>query len=334
MNLIAKILPRFAILEIFFEGADSYAAELSVYGFDGVTAVLQARIGNAGLENIVKEAKGMPLFIAYAGFGIISKNVEANSEIVQKIKNDTDSFVWDETATEITFLRRERIDKVVEKYQLDKNIPLAVFCFAGLTPSAFQDAALDRSSACCKDAVNLPTMLKPSQRGSVLCRLIASKFKWPVFAVLLLLLVVNLFADRSIRSEYNSSQVRLGQLEKKRGREDQVAARNKQMFAEFNQKLPFEFSWLCDRAGIVLPEGITLTLIVIQPVKKALENGKKPVVEHNRMIIKGLAPEAEDITYYMSALGKLIRSANVKLTSVERTREADRLDFAISIDLL
>lgn len=334
MNLITKILPRFAILEIFFEEAESYVADLSVYGFDGGTTGLQARISNARPENIVKEAKRMPLLIAYAGFGIISKNVETNPEIVEKIKSDGGRFIWNETATEITFLRRERIEKVVGEYQLDKNIPLAVFCFAGLMPSAFQDAALDRSSAYYKDTVNLPMMLKPSQAGSVLCHLSASKLKLPVFAVLLLLLVVNLFADRSVRAEYNSSQARLGQLEKQRGQEDQAAARNRQMFAEFDKKPPFEYSWLCDRAGIVLPESITLTLMVVQPVKKALENGKKPLLEHNRIIIKGEAPEAEDITYYTNSLGKLIQPANVKLTSMERSREADRLEFSISIDLL
>lgn len=334
MNLITKILPRFAILEIFFEEAGAYVADLSVYGFDGGTAGLQARISNAQPENIIKEAKGMPLLIAYAGFGIISKNVEANPEIVEKIKSDGQRFIWNETAAEITFLRRDRIEKVVGEYQLDKNIPLTVFCFAGLTPSALQDAALDRSSAYYKDTVNLPMMLKPSQAGSILCRLSASKLKLPVFAVLMLLLVVNLFADRSVRAEYNRSQVRLGQLEKQRGQEDQATARNRQMFAEFDKKPPFEYSWLCDRAGIVLPEGMTLTLIVVQPVKKALENGKKPLLEHNRIIIKGEAPEAGDIAYYTNSLAKQIQPANIKITSMERSREADKLEFSISIDLL
>lgn len=333
MNIVTKILPRFAILEIFFEDGDSHAADLSLYVFNGTTARLQARIGNSRSDDIVKEAKGMPLFVAYAGFGIISKNMDANPEIVEKIKSDADSFVWNETATEITFLRRERVEKVVGSYHLDKNIPLAVFCFAGQTPATLQNAALDRSVAFYAQNVNLSTALKPSHTGSILCRLSASKLKLPVFAVLLLILIVNMFVNKSIRTEYNNSQARLWQIEKQRGQQDQAAARNRQMFAEFNRKPPFEYSWLCDRAGLTLPEGITLTLLIIQPVKKTLENGKKPLVEHDRIIIKGQALKTEDITCYTCALGKFIRPVNVRLTSVERNHEMDRLDFAISIDL-
>lgn len=334
MNIVAKILPRFAILRIFFEDAGSYVAELAIYNFNGFATELQASICNAIVDHIEKEAKGLPLFIAYGGFGVISKEVATNLEIVEKVKNDNDSFVWDEVDRHIAFLRKDRVSEVFSKYRLEKNTPLAMFCFTSGTPLSLQKESLDRSLSFYEDVVNLPVMLKPSVAGSVLCRMIVSKLKLPIFAILLLILVVNVFANKNIRVNHGRSEARLEQLERERGRGNEVALRNKQMFAEFNRKPPFEYSWLCDRMGIVLPEGITLTLVTIQPMQKALEEGKKPMVEHDRIMIKGVAQEADDISYYTVALGKLIRSANVKLISVERTRDADMLDFSISIDLL
>ena len=334
MNVITKILPRFAILEIFFEDTDSYGAELATYSFDGFTTKPLLRFDNAGIDHIEKEAKGLPLFIAYGGFGIISKEAETNPEIIEKVKNDVDNFVWTESVGQIIFLRRERTDEVFEKYELNKNIPLAVFCFSSKTHLSLQIEALGRSEFFYKYMVNLTMLLKPSLTGSVLCRLIVSRLKLPIIIILFLMLVVNIFADKNIRVKYNNLQAQLEPFERKQGKGNEVALKTKQMFAELNRKPQFEYSWLCDIVGIVLPEGITLSSIVIQPLHKALESGVKPELEHDKMIIKGVSKQAEDITNYTIALGEFIQLDNIQLTSVNRARDSDGLDFSILIDLL
>ena len=82
-----------------------------------------------------------------------------------------------------------------------------------------------------------------------------------------------------------------------------------------------------------MPERVVLTLLALEPLTKRFE-AEKPLQRQERtVVVAGTAPAAGDVSAFVERLTAARCCRTVRLTHVEREREAERLTFRIELGL-
>ncbi len=308
MGLTAKILGRCRVLVVSFTGA-------SVYGLRLVAAGQDHTVTLPDIGAVRSHVGKSPLILVACGYGVISKAVTADLEA--KITAQGGEFLWRRDRNALCFVRRAQLEPFADLQ------PLAVTC--AVSP----DDAHKVAAECYAQHVNLRNLLKPSPLASLL----ASRVQLPILAALLLALAVNAAVLPGVNGRWQTAQTEKEALEKQIGKADDASKSRAKALAEWGRALPRSYAWLCDRAASTLPEGVTLSSLSVQPLLKAIEDGRTPMFSEREMVISGHTPRSESVSEYTAALSGLKISRQVKLSAVEYDREKGRYNFRINIEL-
>ncbi len=308
MGLVANILGRPRVLVVSFASADTWSLQ-----FDGEPesvpdlAAVQARAGKA------------PLLVAVCGYGVIAK--DAASDATAKVTAPGSGFLWQRDAGQVVFVREAQ----VESFAALK--PLAIVCGASAADAG-------RIAAHHYDEhTRLRDLLRPTPESSTLASLLARRIQMPVLCVLLALLAANAFVGARVLDRWQAAQAERTALEKRLGQADNTSRNRAQTLAEWGRIPPHGFAWLCDRAASAVPRDVTLASLTIQPLLKAIEEGRQPRFSENEMVVTGHTRRSESVSEYAAALGTLGLAGQVRLSSVEYDREKGTYTFRINLEL-
>ena len=119
-------------------------------------------------------------------------------------------------------------------------------------------------------------------------------------------------------------------------RQDTAQARSEQRraaVAEFSRRLPYRHALLLDRVASHVPPAVTLSVLAVQPISKALEDGRDPVFLIETLSIRGVTNDASTVSELMTGLRSEPPLHEARLEGLEQNRESGATEFKITVAL-
>ena len=278
---------------------------------------------------------GRPVLISVSGYGIVTKPTE-DTAIVEKVTSDPETFAWSfsdekEDSGSISFVRREQVEPLGQRLAAN-GIPSINIRYERVAADPEQEA-LRQAERFYRDTLKWRTLLRPTPEGRMVAKAAERRLRLPVLGLMLLLLVVNTFASGSLQERRAQQRSVLSAREK---RQDTSQARSEQRraaVAEFSRRLPYRHALLLDRVASHVPPAVTLSVLAVQPISKALEDGRDPVFLIETLSIRGVTNDASTVSELMTGLRSEPPLHEARLEGLEQNRESGATEFKITVAL-
>ena len=253
-------------------------------------------------------AKGVAV-VTVSGHGTIVK--PADSQLAARVRDDRATFLWREHDGRIAFVRRERLQGV-----------LAELSEAGIHPQRIEvSAPPDAAAGELLAGLGWRQLLRPTAEGSSLAQAVVRRAALPVLGLFLCLLAANAAVAPSLNTRRQTLQKELSARERTASTAADATDRQRTLLAEFSARPAVSRAVVCDRIAEAVPAQVVLTRLAVEPLTKRFEAGKP------------LQPAAGDVSTFVERLAGAACCRTVRLTNVERERDAERLVFRIEIGL-
>ncbi len=311
MKLLPRILSSVRVLEVTLT-ADSHTVAAWHCTAGGEITPAQYDPASAA-KNLVA--------VTVSGHGTVIK--PADSDIAARVHRDSDTFLWSEHDGDIGFVRRERLQEVLSALAATEIHPQRIAI--GLAPATLARALFD--------SLRWRDMLRPTAEGSALAQRAVRRMGLPVLGLFLCLLTANVLLAPEVGTRRQTLHAQLAAREHTASAAADVTARQRTLLAQFDARPEVSRALLCDRIAAAVPEGVVLTQLAVEPLTRRFE-ADKPLQRHERTaVVAGTAPMAGDISAFVERLTAESCCRTVRLTNVERERDATRLVFRIEIGL-
>lgn len=262
-----------------------------------------------------------PVLLYICGYGVISKSVGQAEQIVA----DKERFISSQQGDgSVCFVRRSQVGPLLDK--LEKSL-LHVECVNN-------DAdVIARGKEGFDSAVNWKNLVRPDSMGARLSAQLYRKAKLVVLIVVLGMLSVNFVVRGTIDQKYAEGHALLGALQNEKGRQNELSKQEQDMMKEFAVGLNSGFALLSDRIGAAVPGAVILRNLTIQPPVKRIEEGKPFKVEASKAVVKGESADAAGVSLFASRLKDIEGVRDLKISSVEQSRDGQSLNFVIEMEL-
>jgi Tfp pilus assembly protein PilN len=327
MGIVRKILNRIDILHVTFNDADNFGVCLIKYKNDKLLSIDE----DFDIKSIETSKEQIPIVILLKGYGIITKNCDANKDIISRVTADKKQFLWNfDYQGHISFVRNEQVINVLQKIKKGQHRIISIEC---LSNDATDRTIENRIKQISKESFSIRNIAKPSIYSSRLAMMLFQKIKLPVLILILLLLVANTFISKNVSERYMQSNSKLTILQKQHGQIHNITQQKQQAIAGYNKSLPVKIAFVYDRIAIITPEQITLSELAVQPLSKPFELGKYPKLQENKIYISGFTKNYASISEYIAKLEKETFIKKLTLTSVVQDNKTGVFSFKIGIDL-
>ena len=287
------------------------------------TAAWRCRVGGEPQQTeydaaaVAKEV----VIVTVTGHGTLSK--PAVSQLAARVRDDRATFLWSEHDGRIAFVRRERLQGV-----------LAELSEAGIHPQAvFVALAPDAAVARWREGFRWRQLLRPTAEGSSLAQAVVRRAALPVLGLFLCLLAANAAVAPSLNTRRQTLQKELSARERSASTAADATDRQRTLLAEFSARPAASRAVVCDRIAEAVPAQVVLTRLAVEPLTKRFEAGKPLQRQELTAVVAGTAPAAGDVSTFVERLAGVACCRTVRLTNVERERDAERLVFRIEIGL-
>jgi len=334
MSIVRKILSRIDVLVVTFTDGGSYNLRLVKcrYGRGEVTAEEEAQQA-ADVGELRKELASTPVLVLIGGYGVITKQADAAADIVAKVTAGQSGFRWTLAANELSFVREEQLRTLEHALDETKAKVVAVQCAPLHRDTDLRQIAGEYAAWWYRESANVRAVLRPSAAGSAMAQLMAQRLRLPVLAMVLLALMINATSSSGVRARYEAANVELQVLHRAIGQTDDATRRQQELIREYRRALPHKISLICDRAAMVLPDGVMLTSLAVQPLLRSIETNRKAMFAYDRIEITGHASTSAAVSDYITELAALGMAAQVQLASMERDRDSGLFNFKITLEL-
>ncbi|MDR1198569.1 MAG: PilN domain-containing protein [Prevotellaceae bacterium] len=327
MGIVQKILSRLHVLYVTFTDADNLSFCLAEYK-NGKPLSTSENFDTASLE---ASKEKIPVIILLKGYGIITKNCDANKDIITKVTADESKFLWNFDGNgNISFVRREQIDKILQKTGKAQNRIIRIECISSDTD---REAVESRIRQIIKESFSVRSIVKPDVYGSQSAMMLFHKIKLPVLILILLILVANTFVSKNISELHLQSNTKLTALQRQHGQINNITQQKQQAVAGYAKNLPVKFAFIYDRIAVATPAQITVSELAVQPLLRPFEPGKEPKLNENRIYISGFTRDYESISEYISNIEKEKFIKKLTLASVVQDNKTGIFNFKINIDI-
>lgn len=259
--------------------------------------------------------------VTVTGHGVLTKPSQA--PLALRAQASSATFLWSEHGDEVSFVRRERLQRLFTELTAAGIYPQIVF--AGLDPYA----AACRS----REQLHLRRLLAATAAGSAAAQAVARRAA-PIIAVAcMLLLLAHVIALPRLHARRQELQSKLSASERTAFAAESAEMRQRELRAAFAAEPITAYASLCDRIAVAVPERAVLTLLGVELLTQRFEAGKPLVRADRAVVIYGTAPAAADISEFAVQLGELSVLRDVRLVHVERERDGELLVFRIECNL-
>ena len=239
------------------------------------------------------------------------------------MRDDRATFLWREHDGRIAFVRRERLQGV-----------LTELSEAGIHPQRIEvSAPPDAAAGELLAGLGWRQLLRPTAEGSSLAQAVVRRAALPVLGLFLCLLAANAAVAPSLNTRRQTLQKELSARERTASTAADATDRQRALLAEFSARPAVSRAVVCDRIAEAVPAQVVLTRLAVEPLTKRFEAGKPLQRQERTAVVAGTAPAAGDVSTFVERLAGAACCRTVRLTNVERERDAERLVFRIEIGL-
>jgi len=259
-------------------------------------------------------AKGVAV-VTVSGHGTIVK--PADSQLAARVRDDS------EHDGRIAFVRRERLQGM-----------LTELSEAGIHPQRIEvSAPPDAAAGELLAGLGWRQLLRPTAEGSSLAQAVVRRAALPVLGLFLCLLAANAAVAPSLNTRRRTLQKELSARERTASTAADATDRQRTLLAEFSARPAVSRAVVCDRIAEAVPAQAVLTRLAVEPLTMRFEAGKPLQRQERTAVVAGTAPAAGDVSTFVERLAGAACCRTVRLTNVERERDAERLVFRIEIGL-
>ncbi|URW80625.1 PilN domain-containing protein [Xiashengella succiniciproducens] len=321
MQILSGILNKINILVVEFQASD--------------TTNIQAYIAKFNRNQIqllpVNQSELTPqelTVVLYAGYGVLTKNKDDNTELLEKIKLNTEVYLYTEDTANhtLSFMRKEQLSKHVFS---ENYLVINQGCIANIQPPTIQSYI---KNVYIKQ-IQWKSLFRIDSLGQQIATAFVKKTKMFFLLGCLSILILNAFIGHNISTKYKDQHKTLVLLRKKLDTEKRMTNQQIQRIQSFKSNLPYNYAWLCDQIASVVPLSIFLTELSIQPPLKSNSIKDKQSVDENRIYISGESSDSKSISQFIEDLEKLSFIKKTQLEKVTSKSNADKLSFLIKIEI-
>lgn len=255
------------------------------------------------------------------GYGVLTKQKEQ----IDKIITDKNKFLFSQQQDgSISFVKKSQIDSLSEKF----HTPLL-----GLGCAKDPSEAIELGKKEYEDTLRFRKLFRLDKTGDLLAALIYERMKWPVLIIALILVAINFIVHGPLEKKYNENHALLVVMQKEKGRKKDLSEQQKELLQEFSSGIHARFASLADKVAQCVPEHILLHELSIQPLSQPLEEREALRIEPFTLLVRGDSPQTSDISRFVSNLREIEEVNELKIISVEQSRDGRLLNFEIKIKL-
>ena len=265
--------------------------------------------------------KPYPTLLYVCGYGVLTKQKEQ----IDKIITDKNKFLFSQQQDgSISFVKRSQVDSLSEKF----HTPLL-----GLGCAKNPSAAIELGKKEYEETLRFRKLFRLDKTGDLLAALIYERMKWPVLIIALILVAINFIVRGPLEKKYNENHALLVVMQKEKSRKKDLSAQQKALLQEFSSGIHARFASLADKVAQCVPEHILLHELSIQPLSQPLEEREALRIEPFTLLVRGDSPQTSDISRLVSNLREIEGVTDLKIMSVEQSRDERLLNFEIKIKL-
>ena len=265
--------------------------------------------------------KPYPTLLYVCGYGVLTKQKEQ----IDKIITDKNKFLFSQQQDgSISFVKRSQVDSLSEKF----HTPLL-----GLGCAKNPSAAIELGKKEYEETLRFRKLFRLDKTGDLLAALIYERMKWPVLIIALILVAINFIVRGPLEKKYNENHALLVVMQKEKGRKKDLSEQQKELLQEFSSGIHARFASLADKVAQCVPEHILLHELSIQPLSQPLEEREALRIEPFTLLVRGDSPQTSDISRLVSNLREIEGITDLKIMSVEQSRDERLLNFEIKIKL-
>lgn len=265
--------------------------------------------------------KPYPTLLYVCGYGVLTKQKEQ----IDKIITDKNKFLFSQQQDgSISFVKRSQVDSLSEKF----HTPLL-----GLGCAKNPSAAIELGKKEYEETLRFRKLFRLDKTGDLLAALIYERMKWPVLIIALILVAINFIVRGPLEKKYNENHALLVVMQKEKGRKKDLSEQQKELLQEFSSGIHARFASLADKVAQCVPEHILLHELSIQPLSQPLEEREALRIEPFTLLVRGDSPQTSDISRLVSNLREIEGVTDLKIMSVEQSRDERLLNFKIKIKL-
>ncbi len=265
--------------------------------------------------------KPYPTLLYVCGYGVLTKQKEQ----IDKIISDKNKFLFSQQQDgSISFVKRSQVDSLSEKF----HTPLL-----GLGCAKDPSAAIELGKKEYEETLRFRKLFRLDKTGDLLAALIYERMKWPVLIIALILVAINFIVRGPLEKKYNENHALLVVMQKEKGRKKDLSEQQKELLQEFSSGIHARFASLADKVAQCVPEHILLHELSIQPLSQPLEEREALRIEPFTLLVRGDSPQTSDISRFVSNLREIEGVNELKIISVEQSRDGRLLNFEIKIKL-
>lgn len=305
------------------------------YGFKRKGGTCRQEWEAEGWENVMHKGELSPCIVVFMGYGVVTKSVDSEHEIVLKVKQGTD-FLWREEKERNTlhFIRRAQADGLLEEWG-KKGVPIADVqvrsgSYSGQCPES--QVLPQETASGFFEGIRLHTLfIRPDGQSHVVANLIYSRLKLPVLVSLFVLLTVNYPLQRHFREEKARQQTELKRLQQKDDARQSGLQKNVALMQEFRRLSEMAVCLIADRVAAAVPAKVKLQCLTVNPVSGRIEEKKELRVQSPYVYVEGIAAGASEVSRYTEQLEKECQEWKVRLLALEKEKEGSVFKIGIQL---
>ena len=276
----------------------------------------------------------IPVLIVAFGYGIIIKdknNVE-NQEIIEKVRLDKESFIFNEDESCFSFARKVLLESYISAVQKNN---ITVFPIKILSQEMLSSELQVYNYAVnfLKQEAGFRKFYNPSIYSTVIYERIYKRMRIYALLSTLFILTINYFIKSSINKEYTSLNFAVEKLKAQLNSEAQYKQNIRLEMEKFCNTRVWPASLISDNIASSIPDQIYLNQISIYPYQQQPDRKELPQFWDKLVIINGSAKTYDAILSLVSTLGVNGYSDKVTLDYVKRAKQPNEFDFKISIEV-
>ncbi len=314
------LLPKIIVLVVEYDASGGYRLEVA----DGEGRADEKREERPDIPSTDKHL----VAVAICGSGVIVK--PSDSDTARRVESDAATFVSSRANGFTSFFRRERTAEAAADLKARGIVPVEWFCVAD---AADLPRVVDLHVERIRSSIRFGTLFRPSEKSSAILQAAVRRTYIPVLGFFMTVLAANALLSPKLNAEHE----RLRTATEARERDDRLHsdadARERELIRSFASRRSVTYAVLCDRMAASVPADVRLLGMEIDPPSKRFEAGKPLSRRENTAIIRGEAPSSESVSELVANLAANGFGGSVEIASVERVRDARKLNFKIEIRL-
>lgn len=271
-----------------------------------------------------------PLLIIVSGYGVIAKakNDSNNQEIIEQVKQDEDSFIYNEDGDCFLFARKSLIEGPLTKISPDQVVfPIELYNANDIIP---EDKLKDFANSFLCRNTSWRNFCKPSAVSDVVMEWLYKRWRLHLLVVTFILLTLSRCLQSGLTKEYESLNFQVEKLKRDSDIEKSHLQDVKHETAQFGNNRIWPLSYICDCIAASVPEQVALKSLAVFPAE--LSRTKLPSFDEC-IIIEGSSTMHDSILDFVSSIEKYQFSNDVVLDFIRQEKKKDVFSFKISIKI-